>query len=120
MISPRLHLAHSGEPSQAPDQTGCSKPLRAIEGGRRRRRSSAEAVKADLPILWQSFVQRVFGYGPGARSDTAIEFGCTLQTACNWHDGVVGPMGHAVVHASQAFPEEFDAVFRPDQARRAA
>jgi hypothetical protein len=77
-------------------------------------------MKADLAALWQRFVQQVFGYGPGARSDTAIAFGCTLQTACNWHDGVVGPMGHAVAHASQAFPEEYDAIFRPDRMRRAA
>lgn len=120
MSSPRLHLAHSGQPSQASAQTGCSNAFRVIQGGRRRRRSDAEVMKADLAILWQRFVQDVFGYGPGARTDTAIEFGCTLQTACNWHDGVVGPMGHAVAHALQAFPEEYDAIFRPDRLRRAA
>lgn len=116
----RLHLIHSGEPSQASPQTECSKPFRVIEGGRRRRRSQADVMKADFAILWQHFVQLVFGYGPGARSDTAIEFGCTLQTACNWHDGVVGAMGHAVAYASVAFPDEFDAVFRPDRQLRAA
>lgn len=120
MTRPRLHLIHSGQPTQLSDQDGCSKEFRVITGGRRRRRSSAEAMKADMAILWQRFVQDVFGHGPGARSDTAVEFGATLQTACNWHDGVVAPMGHAVAHAARAFPEEFDAIFRPDQVRRAA
>lgn len=120
MTSPRLHLIHSSEPSQPTTQDGCSKPFRVIEGGRRRRRSHAEVMKADFAVLWQRFVQLVFGYGPGSRSDTAIEFGCTLQTACNWHDGVVGAMGHAVAHAAVTFPEEFDEVFRPELVRRAA
>ena len=115
-----LHLIHSGAASEKPGQTGCSKAFRVIEGGRRRRRSDAEVMRADFAVLWQRFVQLVFGYGPGARSDTAVEFGCTLQTACNWHDGVVGAMGHAVAHAAVAFPDEFDAVFRPDRVRRAA
>lgn len=117
---PRLHLVHSAEPATSTGQTGCSKELRVIHGGKRRRRSDAEIMKADLALLWQRFVQLVFGYGPGARSETAIAFGCTLQTACNWHDGLVGPMGHAVAHAAVAFPDEFDAVFRHEMARRAA
>ena len=116
----RLHLIHSAEPCAVSVQTGCSKELRVIEGGRRRRRSNAEVMKVELAVLWQAFVQSVFGYGPGARTDTAIAFGCTLQTACNWHDGVVGPMGHAVAHASRAYPEEYDAIFRADRVRRAA
>ena len=120
MTSPRLHLIHSAEPATAPDKTGCSKEFRVINGGRRRRRSDSEVMKADLPILWRRFVQNVFGYGPGARTDTAIAFGCTLQTACNWHDGVVGPMGHAVAHATRHFREEYDAVFCPEQIKRAA
>jgi hypothetical protein len=121
MTRPRLHLIHSTQLSQASTQTGCSKEFRVIEGGRRhRRRSDAEVMKADMAVLWQRFVQLVFGYGPGARSETAVEFGATLQTACNWHDGVVAPMGHAVAHAARAFPEEFDAIFRADRARRAA
>ena len=115
----RLHLIHSAEPLQPSDQTGCSKPLRVIAGARRRR-SDAEVMKGDLPILWQRFVQRVFGCGPNARTETAIAFGCTLQTACNWHDGVVGPMGHVVAHASIAFEEDYNAIFRPDRMRRAA
>lgn len=110
MTSPRLHLIHDAQPSQPSAQTGCSKEFRVITGGRRRRRSDAEVMRADLPILWQRFVQDVFGYGPGARTDTALEFGCTLQTACNWHDGVVGPMGHAVAHAAKHFPEEFNRI----------
>lgn len=116
----RLHLVHAAEPAQPSGQTGCSKPFRVIAGGRRRRQSDAEVMKADLPILWQRFVQQVFGYGPGARSETAIAFGVTLQTACNWHDGVVGPMGHAVAHAAVAFPEEFDTLIRGAAMRRAA
>ena len=120
MTLPRLHLIHSAQPSQAATQTGCSKEFRVVDGGRRRRRSDAEVMKADLPILWQRFVQNVFGYGPGARTETAIEFGVTLQTACNWHEGVVGPMGHAVAHATRNFREEYDAVFCPEQVRRAA
>ena len=116
----RLHLIHSAEPSASSGQTGCSKEFRVVQGGRRRRRSDAEVMKADLPILWQRFVQLVFGNGPGARTDTAIEFGVTLQTACNWHDGVVGPMGHAVAHATRNFREEYDSVFCPDQMKRAA
>jgi hypothetical protein len=120
MTSPRLHLIHDAQPSQPSAQTGCSKEFRVISGGRRRRRSDAEVMRADLPILWQRFVRDVFGDGPGARTDTALAFGCTLQTACNWHDGFVGPMGHAVAHATQAFPEEYDAIFRPDRQRRAA
>lgn len=117
----RLHLIHSGEPSSESTQTGCSKEFRVIEGGRRRRRrSDAEVMKADLAVMWQAFVQSVFGFGPPARTETAIAFGCTLQTACNWHDGVVGPMGHAVAHASQAYPDEYDAIFRADRMTRAA
>lgn len=116
----RLHLIHSSEILHSSPQTQCSKPFRVIDGGRRRRRSHADVMKADFAVLWQRFVQLVFGYGPGARSDTAIEFGCTLQTACNWHDGVVGAMGHAVAHAAASFPDEFDEVFRPEVARRAA
>lgn len=116
----RIHLIHTSEVVHVSSQTECSKEFRVIEGGRRRRRSDAEVMKADLPILWQRFVQLVFGYGPGARSDTANEFGVTLQTACNWHDAVVGPMGHAVAHATRNFREEYDAVFCPDQMKRAA
>lgn len=111
MTSPRLHLIHNAQPSQASTQTGCSKEFRVINGGgRRRRRSDAEVMKADLPILWQRFVQDVFGDGPPARTETAIEFACTLQTACNWHDGLVAPMGHAVAHAAKHFPEEFNRI----------
>lgn len=77
-------------------------------------------MKADLPVLWQHFVQHVFGYGPGARGDTALEFGVTLQTACNWHDGVVGPMGHAVAHAAKHFPEDFGRFICGAEQRRAA
>lgn len=77
-------------------------------------------MKAECPVLWQHFVQAVFGHGPGARTETAIAFGVTLQTACNWHEGVVGPMGHAVAHATRNFREEYDAVFCPEQVRRAA
>ena len=120
MTRPRLHLIHSAEPATASDQTGCSKEFRVINGGRRHRRSDADVMKADIAILWQRFVQNVFGYGPGARTDTAIAFGSTLQTACNWHDGLVGPMGHTVAHAAVMFPDEFDAIFRPDRVRRAA
>jgi len=116
----RFHLIHSAEPSAASSQTECSKEFRVIAGGRRRRRSDAEVMKADLPILWQRFVQLVFGYGPPARTETAKEFGVTLQTACNWHDGFVGPMGHAVAHATRNFREEYDSVFCPDQMKRAA
>lgn len=117
----RLHLIHSAEPLHASCQTPCSKEFRVIEGGRRqRRKSDAEVMKADMAVLWQQFVQLVFGFGPGARTETAIAFGSTLQTACNWHDGLVAPMGHAVAHAAVAYPEDFDSVFRPDRVRRAA
>lgn len=120
ILMSRFHLIHSGEPCAAPSQIECSNAFRVINGGRRRRRSDAEVMKADMPVLWQRFVQLVFGYGTNARTDTAIAFGATLQTACNWHDGVVAPMGHAVAHAAVAYPEEFDAVFRSDRLRRAA
>ncbi len=120
MTRPRLHLIHSAQPSQASAQTGCSKEFRVVAGGRLRRKSDAEVMKADMAVLWQQFVQLVFGYGTGARTETAIAFGSTLQTACNWHDGLVAPMGHAVAHAAVAYPEDFDSVFRPDRVRRAA
>lgn len=95
--------------------------MRVIEsGGRRRIGTEAEVNRAECPVLWQRLVQEVFGYGVGARDATAVAFGVTFQTACNWHDGVVAPMGHAVIHASRAFPEEYDAIFRPDRQRRAA
>lgn len=121
MTRPRLHLIHSAQPSQAPAQTSYSNQLRVVASkGRRRVKSEAEIMKAECPILWQRFVQEAFGRGPGARSDTAIAFGVTLQTACNWHEGVVGPMGHAVAHATRNFREEYDSVFCPEQVRRAA
>lgn len=121
MTSPRLHLIHSAEPLQPSDQTGYANPLRVIEcRGHRRIGTQADVTKAECPVLWQRFVQYVFGHGPGARDATAVAFGCTFQTACNWHEGFVAPMGHAVLHASQAFPDEYDAIFRPDRQRRAA
>lgn len=116
----RLHLIHSSDDVQDSGQTRCSNEFRVITGGRRRRRSDAEVMKADLPVLWQAFVQYVFGHGPGARSDTAIAFSVTLQTACNWHDGVVAPMGHAVAHATKHFREEYDAIVCGLDVRRAA
>lgn len=110
MTSHRFHLIHSHDVPPPSGQVPCSKAFQVIEGGRRRRRSDAEVMRADLPALWQAFVQQVFGFGVGARGETAIEFGVTLQTACNWHDGVVGPMGHAVAHAAKNFPVEFNRI----------
>ena len=105
----RLHLIHSADTVQDSGQTRCSNEFRVIPGGRRRRRSDAEVMKADLAVRWQAFCHAVFGFGPGARVDTALEFSTTLQTSCNWHDGVVAPMGHSVAHAAKHFPEEFNA-----------
>jgi len=108
MTSHRLHLVHCVDKAERAAQVPCSNAFEVIEGGRfRRRRSDAEVMRADLPDLWQAFVQFVFGYGPGARSETAIAFGVTLQTACNWHEGTVGPMGHAVAHAAKHYGPDF-------------
>lgn len=109
MTSQRLHLIHCTDATASSGQVPCSKAFRVIEGGRRRR-SDAEVMRADLAGLWQSFVQELHGYGVGARGETAIEFGVTLQTACNWHDGVVAPMGHAVAHAAKHFPVLFNRI----------
>jgi hypothetical protein len=116
----RVHLIHSSDAVQESGQKRCSKEFRVISGGRRRRRSDAEVMKADLAVLWQTFCQTVFGYGPGARVETSLEFSCTLQTACNWHDGVVAPMGHAVAHAAKHYPEEFNAIVCGIDVRKAA
>ena len=120
-IQRRLHLVYCDEAFPRLPQSDCSNAFGVIEGGRtRRRRSDADVMRADLPVLWQRFVQHLFGYGPGARSETAIFFGVTLQTACNWHDGVVGPMGHAVAHAAKHFPAEFNRLICGAEIRIAA
>lgn len=82
--------------------------------------ADAVATRAELPVRWMRLMGHLFGHGPGGRSDTAIAFAVTLQTACNWHDGVVAPSGPAVAHAWAAWPDACERFLIRDRARRAA
>lgn len=68
--------------------------------------ADAVATRAELPARWQALMGHLFGHGPGGRAETAVAFACTLQTACNWHDGVVAPSGYAVAHAWAMWPQD--------------
>lgn len=80
--------------------------------------ADAVAMRAELPVMWQRMMGHLFGHGPGGRGDTALAFRVTLQTACNWHDGVVAPSGPAVAHAWATWPDVCARFLLPDAAKR--
>lgn len=70
--------------------------------GRRRPMITAHAAK----VLWAGLMERRCG----SREETAVLFGVTFQTACNWWDGMSCPTGDKVMIAVNLWPEEFGLV----------
>lgn len=73
-----------------------------------RRRPLANAfeprdLRLAFPVTWGRFIRTTM---PN-RETVAAVYGVTFQTACNWWDDAVVPMGDKVVIAQTGWPDDF-------------
>lgn len=60
-------------------------------------------LRRAFPVTWGRFIRATM---PN-RETVAAVYGVTFQTACNWWDDAVVPMGDKVVIAQTGWPDEF-------------
>lgn len=104
---PRL-VSDRTDPATLSGQKYCSNVLE----GRGRSRAVARrcfhrpdpvAYRSEFVPRWSRLVALVFG----SRDICATAMGVTLQTACNWFDGISRPTGDKVAMLAFMHPEEF-------------
>ncbi len=109
MISPKPFLICS-QPDAASD-SGQKSWSNVFEGRGRSRdayrrtyhRPDPAAYRSTFLPRWSRLVECVFG----TRDRCATEMGVTLQTACNWFDGLSRPTGDKVAMLAFMHPDAF-------------
>ncbi len=112
-----LRLVAVAHPAPARPQMSRSNAF-ASQEGRGRKLSARRRVQGALGVpmpdeaafaaFWAGLMLRRCGCAAGV----AQVFGCTEQTGRNWLAGVSYPIGHAVWHALQMWPEDFGVLAR--------
>jgi hypothetical protein len=109
MTSARPVLVSSVEQAATPSgQKSCSNVFEGRGRGRdayRRtfHRPDPAAYRSAFLPRWSALVAQVFG----SRDACALAMGVTLQTACNWFDGLSRPTGDKVALLAFMHPEAF-------------
>lgn len=110
-------LVHSAHPAQPVNQMSRQNAF-APQGGRGRKLAARRRVQGALGLpmpdeagfrrFWSDLMQRRCGCAAGV----AQAFGCTEQTGRNWIAGTACPIGHALWHAMDLWPDDFGIVAR--------
>jgi hypothetical protein len=90
----------------------------APQGGRGRKLSARRRVQGALgvpmpdEVAFRDFWAGLMARRCGCAAGVAQMFGCTEQTGRNWLAGASCPIGHAVWHAMDLWPDDFGIVAR--------
>lgn len=112
---PRLVVSQD-QPATPSGQKYCSNILEGRGRSRAAQRRSFHrpdplAYRSEFVPRWASLVAHVFG----SRDICATAMGVTLQTACNWFDGLSRPTGDKVAMLAFMHPEDFGRIMGDEE-----